>query len=224
MHASLTDLAKAAGIPRTAAYPPIQALLRRGLISAIKIGKRIRYRSLEPNRLQYILEQNRVALDEIISQLTKSITEPRGDFSVQYFQGIQGIQTAGEIFLREGGAKVWKIFEHPEHTLSQVGEAAYERFNQGRIQRKIRVQIIVSATATSLWTKQHLEKNKEELREIICISPNAYPIDASIAIGKELIYLFSVVGHPFAVLIKNPTLATTFSSIHAMVWDRYQQL
>lgn len=220
--ATLTDLAKRAGVPRTAAYPPLQSLLKKGLVSAIKIKKRIYYRSLSPQRLPYLLEQNKITLERAIDTLMQEITAPSGDFSVQYFSGAKGVQVAGEIFLNESKGKLWRTFEHPGHVLKQFGEASFDSFNKKRVAKRIFGRVIMTTDDESRWLKERLEKNKEELREVALVSPSAYPIEASVAIANDMILMFTVKGDIFATLIKNDVLARTFTSIHDMVWDRYR--
>lgn len=221
--ATLTDLAKRAGVPRTAGYPPLQALLHKGLVSAIKIKKRVYYRSLPPQRLPYILEQNKVTLERAIDTLAQEITAPHGVFSVQYFAGIKGVHMAAEIFLNESKGKLWRTFEHPENVLKQFDEASFDSFNKRRIAKGIFGRVIMNADNESRWLTERLEKNKEELREVVQVSAEAYPVEASMAIADDMILMFTAKGDIFATLIKNNLLAKTFASIHDMVWDRYKK-
>ena len=221
--ATLTDLAKRAGVPRTAGYPPLQSLLKKGLVSAIKIKKRIYYRSLPPQRLPYILEQNKIILERAINTLAQEITAPHGDFSVQYFVDAKGVQMAGEIFLNESNGKLWRTFEHPGHVLKQFGEASFDAFNKRRITKGIFGRVIMTSGDESRWLQERLEKNKEELREVVLVSPSAYPIEASMAVADDMILMFTAKGDIFATLIKNDVLARTFASVHDMVWDRYRK-
>lgn len=221
--ATLTDLAKRAGVPRTAAYPPLQSLLKKGLVSAIQIKKRIYYRSLPPQRLPYIFEQNKITLERAIDTLAQEITAPQGGFSVQYFAGAKGVQVAGEIFLNESKGKLWRTFEHPGHVLKQYGEASFDSFNKRRVAKKIFARVVMSAGEESHWLKERLEKNKEELREVVIVSPEAYPIEASMAVADDMILMFTAKGDIFATLIKNDLLAKTFASVHDMAWDRYRK-
>ena len=57
---NLTDLAKRAKLPRTAAYQPIQNLVKQGFLSITKIGKRKYYQALSPKELNYIFERKKV--------------------------------------------------------------------------------------------------------------------------------------------------------------------
>ena len=59
--ANVTQLAKAANIPRTALYQPLEKLVERGMLSVVTVGKRKHYSALDPQQLHRILEEDRLA-------------------------------------------------------------------------------------------------------------------------------------------------------------------
>ncbi len=82
--------------------------------------------------------------------------------------------------------------------------------------------MIMPSTVRSEFVKKHLAQDAAEGRQTILISPQEYPLAASIAVSEERILLYTVHGDPFALYIKNRSIAQTLKSIHDMVWDRYQ--
>ncbi|MBI2047553.1 MAG: hypothetical protein HYT27_00280 [Parcubacteria group bacterium] len=221
-NATLTELAKAANIPRTAAYPPLETLLKRGLLSSIKIGKRVHYRSLDPKQLPALLERNKTRLEEVIQNLSQRIEIPAGDVSVQYFPGLRGIEVAGDIFLNETKTKLWKTFENPLYIVEKGGVRGFDTYISRRVAKKIHARIITPANRNSGWIQKRLERQKEELVEVVMVSPEAYPIESSLAITEGMVLMLAAKAIPFAILIKNPELARTMESVHDMAWDRYR--
>ncbi|MEX0930491.1 MAG: helix-turn-helix domain-containing protein [Candidatus Paceibacterota bacterium] len=220
--ATLTELSRVAGIPRTAAYPPLKHLLDRGLLSSVKKGKRVYYRSLEPRHLTSLLERKKLQLEETVQSLSQRITVPANDVSVQYFPGVNGVKVAGEIFLSASKGKLWKTFENPLLVASKGGEQGLDRYIERRVEKGIRARVIAPSDVDSEWVDKHLEQDERELRETVLVSPAEYPIDTSIAIEEEMILMIDARAVPFAVLIQNTGLARTLSSVHDMVWDRYK--
>lgn len=220
--ATLTDIAKRVGMPRTAAYPPLQTLLKRGFLSIIPIKKRKYYQALEPKQLQFILDKNKIDLDQVISELSKSIFASPNKLAINYFSGAEGITVASDIFLNETKTKLWKTFEHPIYTMKTEGYWQVDEYVKKRVENGIRAKVIIPAIIKSDWIKEHLRYDKEELRETILVSPQIYPLEATIAVTKGIVLLIAARNNQFAVLIKNEELSDTINSIHDMVWDRYK--
>ena len=220
--ANLSELAQKAGIPRTAAYPPIQTLVKRGLLSIVQIKKRKYYQALNPKQLKSVLQRKMVDLDDIVSELSKNITVPDNKLSVSYFPGTDGIQIASDIWLENARTKLGKSFESVADTIKLHSARQLEDYVDRRVKKGIHGRMIIPANANDPFIKKRLEHDKEELRESIIVSPQIYPIEASVAVLDDMILMFTSKENPFAVLIKNKELANTMSSVHDMVWDRYK--
>lgn len=219
---SLTEIAKVSGIPRTAVYPPLQSLLKRGIFSIVLVGKRKHYRPLEPQRLRYVYEKNKILLDEAVEKLAQSITVPNTKLSVRYFPGAEGILTASQIFLDETRSNLWNIFENPAQLANLTGNTSIDKYVKQRIERNIFARDIIPANSKSEWIQEHVRHDRDEKRETIIVSPHDYPIEASVVIADDMVLMINTHGNPFTVLIKNQALATTFNSVFDMVWDRYK--
>lgn len=222
-HATLSDLAKKAEIARTAAYPPIQSLIRKGLLAIIKIKKRTHYQAVGPEHLKYILERKQVDLEDIIKSLTKNIIAGGGKLEINYYAGLEGAALASDIFLDNSPKNsTWKTFETPEFNLAEFGEAQFEDYIKRRVAKNIYGKIIIPADLMSPWIKKHLADDKKELRQTILVSPEIYPLDISIAVGGDMVQFIGARDNLFSILIKSAEVARTVSSIHDMVWDRFK--
>lgn len=221
--ASLSELAKKAGIARTAAYPPIQSLMAKGLLSAIKLKKRTHYQASKPEELTHILERNRVDLNSIIQSLSQTLSPEGGALEVNYYSGAAGMALAGEIFLKDSPKNsLWKSFETPEHNLSLFGEALFDEHTKKRLAKNIRGKCIIPADIKSDWIKKHINDDKKELRETILVSPSIYPLEVTIGVNDNMTIIYSSKKTHFCVLIKNREVAQTIGTIHDMVWDRFK--
>ncbi|MFA5188169.1 MAG: helix-turn-helix domain-containing protein [Patescibacteria group bacterium] len=219
--ANLSDLAKTAKLPRTAAYQPIQNLVSQGFLSIIKIGKRKYYQALSPKDLHYILDRKNITLDEIISDLSKNISAPEKKLDIRYYSGIEGVQIAADIWLENAKTKLGKTFENVETTMAQHGKAQMSAYINKRVQKNIKGRMVVAGNPDSPTMKEVLKKDAEELRKSIVVSPNIYPIKASFAVLDDMVMIYTTRENPFAVLIKNKEVAESLNSIHDMVWDRF---
>jgi len=220
----LSRLAKVSGLPRTAVYPPLQALLKKGFASLTLFGRRKYYEAVSPEHLKNILERRRVSLESVVSTIMspKKISMPGEKLDVQFFPGKNGVKTAGGIFLDETRSKTWYSFENLEGVTSFVGIDFEKNYVSERVKKRIRSRMILSADTTSSTIKEFLEKDREQLRETIILSPYEYPFSSSVGATKGLVLLLSVEANPFALLIRNNSLAETFISIHRNIWERYR--
>jgi sugar-specific transcriptional regulator TrmB len=219
--ANLTDLAKAAKIPRTAAYQPVQNLINQGFLSITKIGKRKYYQALSPKDLHYILDRKNITLDEIVSDLAKNISAPEKKLDIRYYSGIEGVQIASDILLENAKTKLGKSFENVDTTIIQHGKRQVSEYIKRRVAKGIKGRMIVSGSPDSAILNEVLKKDAEELRKSVMVSPDVYPIKASIAVFGDMVMIFTTRENPFAVLIKNKDVADSMNSIHDMVWDRF---
>ncbi|MBI4086975.1 hypothetical protein HY416_03275 [Candidatus Kaiserbacteria bacterium] len=222
MDGTVSDLAERAAIPRTAVYPPLKALIAKGFITALKSHrKHTRYRAIEPKYLEHIFERRRVDLKDIIGRFSQGISNDSGEMRVQYFEGRGGVETAVEIFLSEAKSKVWKTFENPAYAEYFFGSRYFEDYVDRRVAKGIRCRVVIPSREHTPWMKQIMAVAEEKLLDIRIVSPELYPIEATIAVGGDWILAVSVQQRPFAIIVKNVPLARTLKSLHDMVWDRF---
>src|SRR3989344_4909232 len=215
---TVSDLAKLSGIPRTAVYPPLNSLVAKGFLSPLKTKeKRLRYQAVEPKYLKTLFSRRLTDLDDVIEQFGSMIAAASGEVSVRYFEGRNGIITAASIFMQESKSKVWKTFEDPNLVERLVGTKQFDEYVKERVRRGIVARVILPAKEHSPWVRGLIEKSKEKLIELRLVSPHTYPINATIVVSNDWIFLECAVKKPFAILVKNESLARTIESIHDMV-------
>ncbi len=219
---SLTDLAKKASIPRTAAYRHIQNLTDKGFLSVIKVYKRKLYQAISPKQLRHLLERKIVTLDEITEDLTKIINVPEKKLAISYYSGIEGVQLASDLWFENAQTKLGKAFENVEAAILQHGKKQIAQSINNRVSKQIKGRTIISGSPDSPILRDVLKNDVDELRASIVVSPRTYPIKASFGVLDDMVIIFTTEENPFAVLIKNKDVADSMNSIHDMVWDRFK--
>jgi hypothetical protein len=221
---NITQISRAASLPRTAIYAPLKSLLAKGYIGTIMLGRRKLYQAINPERMKYILEQrhaegNRL-IDEIIN--TGIISSSKNDLGIQYFEGAQGVSVAGQIFLDETNDKSWYSFENPVGVTELVSLDFETNYIKERVKRGIHSRVIMTTDVMPTWLKEFLRRDKEQLRETIILSPNQFRFDSTIVATRGLVLMINALENPFAVLIRNRHLAATLINIHKIIWGRYK--
>jgi sugar-specific transcriptional regulator TrmB len=220
--ANLTELAKKAGIPRTAAYAPLQSLLKQGFVSAVKIKKRAYYSAVQPKELKHIMERKQADLDNMIEGLEKQISVPERELSINYYTGQSGIEMAADIFLESGRTKIAKSWETTDVNIREHRWHQLQEYISRRVKKGIKGEMIASADSENPVLKNMLARDQAELRTTIIVNSKKYPFRAAIAVFDDSVLIFTSGNDPFAILIKNKDIATTFFSMHEMFWDRYE--
>lgn len=219
--ANLTELANRAEIPRTASYEPLKDLIKKGLISIIRVGRRNYYKAINPEALTSLIKRREIDLQDVIAEISKKINISQGGLQVNYFAGIRGIETAADIFLESTKNGMGKSFEDIGGAYRLHGNHQMNDFIKRRTEKGIKGRMIVSGKIDDPITREVLKQDKESLRKTVMVSPSAYPIEASFIVLDDMILIIDQKEEPFALLIKNKRIAKTLNSIHDLIWDRF---
>ncbi len=220
---NVTQISRAAALPRTAIYAPLKTLLAKGYVSTVTLGRRKLYQAVNPKRMKYVLEQRLAEgsrlIDEIIN--TGTISSSMNGLDIQYFEGAQGVSVAGQIFLDETSDKNWYSFENPIGVTELVSVDFEANYIKERIKRGIHARMIITVDTAPPWLNELLSRDREQLRETMTLSPNRFRFDSTVVATRGLILLINALENPFAVLIRNRHLAATLINIHKIIWGQY---
>lgn len=216
---TISEIARSAKIPRTAAYIPIQSLTKKGMISTIKAGKRLNYQAVEPESLLSLYDRNKSDLKHVVSELSKSIKIPGGS-DIRYFPSERGIATACDIFLDSSKTKIWRSFDNPPYTNQTFYLQSIQNYVDKRVEKKIKAKVIVSTGTIPSWMEDFIRRDIVELRETMIISHHTFPFEASITSNGNMVIIIFGGDGPSAVIITNKDLAVTVDSIFDFLWTR----
>lgn len=221
----IRNISKYSSLPRTAVYPPLTGLIKKGLVSESVFGKRKYYSALPSENLRNVIEERKNLVEEAIKELNESrqISSDSAKLESTFYSGAQGIKSAGLIFLNETKEKHWYSFENLGKITDSVGLDFESFYIKERLKRKIYSHMILSITEESSILNKFLKQDSEQLRKTIILSPNEYPFDTTIVVTSGLILMINPNENKFALLIRNRHLADTFINIHKCIWDRYSK-
>jgi len=218
--ATLTELAREAGLVRTVMAKPLNELFDNGLISKRQEGKRVKYYPSNPQELPSLLEKKKQSLKELSRVLLQQISVPDQNMQVRWYSGITGIQLAIKEFFEKSRGD-FRQFENAD-TYEFIGVTFGSEIVELRLKTKRKNKLIVIGTREKTgWYQERLARAKDELREVLLVSGEEYPFDANIAVSDNMTIIFEYKQKPFALLIENSLVARSIATIHQMVWDRY---
>ncbi len=217
---SVLDLSKKTKINRTTIYPVLESLAKKGLISEVKIDKKVRYQAEPPERLETYVERQKVVLDEqskrlkdIIPQL-KSVQREAGERPiVKYFEGREGIISSFDEFFRnsEGNDTVYLIYPY-DLVRSLFTESEREKYRKLRIDRNIK--------SKTIYTSSEIERPSDRTGDRFRIDGNKYPISCDISIFKDRVRISTLDSSLSGIFIVSKDFADTMRSLLNLYFDQ----
>jgi HTH-type transcriptional regulator, sugar sensing transcriptional regulator len=217
---SVLDLSKKTKINRTTIYPVLDSLAKKGLISEVKIDKKIRYHAEPPERLETYVERQKVVLDEqskrlkdIIPQL-KSVQRESGERPiVKYFEGREGIISSLEEFFRsEDIGGVTHLVYPRDLLLGLFTDKEQEKYRKLRISRGIK--------SKALYTSDQVDRPSDATGDRIKIDSKKYPITCDINVYQDRVRINTLGSALSGISIISKDLADTLRSLIDLVFDK----
>lgn len=222
-NASILDLAKKTNINRTTIYFVIESLTKKGLVSEIRIGKKIHFAAEAPERLETYIERQKTILEEHSRRLKdmlpeiKAVQRELGERPVvKYFEGREGIISSLEEFYStpENGGEVF--FVYPKDHLDAIFTGnEMDRYRKLRLEKKARSKV--------LYTYTKGDKPSDATGDRIKIDTKKYPISCDIAIYKDCITI-NILGKKLSgIFIRSKDLADTLWSVFSIAFDALRE-
>lgn len=217
--ASVIDIAKKTGINRSTVYVVLEDLMKKGLVSETKSGKKIHYQAESPERLVAFVEGQRMVFEErsrrlpdIIPQI-KSVQRASGERPmVKYFEGREAALSAHLLFFnaedKEGVGYFFFNRDLIEEIFSPNEMSAVQKTRTGK---QIRAKSLYTSAKTTLPTN--------ELSERIKIDGEKYPISCDISIYEDRVQIVAMGKSISTIFIHSKDVADTLKSLFRLAFD-----
>lgn len=209
---NVLTIAKKANINRVATYEALENLIKKGLVSTFTKGKRTNYTATDPERLQYLLDQEKSALAKKEEIFGKLLPELKSIFNfaenkpkVTYYEGKEGVKTIQADFLKTPDKIARAIFFY-DILPSVFTPKEMKEYAQKRIKAGIRIKSI----AVIKDRKIDISPADENVDRGY-ISFHKFPMESDITIYHDKIALVSL-SQLFGIVIENKELAATMRS------------
>jgi sugar-specific transcriptional regulator TrmB len=213
------------GMNRTTVYKMLINLAALNLITkTMKHGITCFFAEDPENRLKSMVEERGHKLDEV----NKAILEALPSLTIQesmheanlpkirYYEGIEGIKQIYEEVLKEG--KSYYRYGDITKIYGALGDFTDEYI-------KKRNKLGITAHAIMPFYKEsgaNIEKNKRELRKVLYIPHEFFPIDGEVRIFGNKVAIMSLRREsPIGVIIESNIVAGMFQSIFMLTWKDY---
>ena len=220
---SVLDLAEKTKINRTTIYPVLESLSKKGLISEVKVDKKVRFQAEPPERLETYVERQKIVLEEhakrlkdVIPQL-KSVQRETGERPViKLYDGKEGIISSLEDFFetKDRGGEAYFLYSR-DLIDDLVPEEQRIKYRDIRIAKNIKSKTIYS------YSKGEMDKDSTADR--IRVDGNKYPFLCDIVIYEDRVKITTLLKSNTAITIKSHDFAETMRSMLKLIRDSLEK-
>lgn len=223
-------IARKAKVVRATTYVILESLMKMGLVTKYKEGKKTLFSAETPHQLLRLLEKQEEVIQEkqhdlesILPQL-QMLTKAAGDKpSVRYFEGKEGlVAMRREIVMYPRAGDTIYNFTPGDH-LNSVFPDNQDTVVSQRIGKRIFAKTLFTTTSESL-KKRWLTSDINELNERRFVSPEKFPVPAGMTIYLDRIAIGSFTGKLFGVVIESQQMVNMMRALFELAWESAETL
>ena len=211
---TMQKIAKLSGVNRATTYVAVEALMHRGLMSSVTKGKKRYFTVEDPEKIQSILEKERLELSEkektvgsVMPKLAEmfSITHGAGQKpQVRFYEGKEGLNIVREEILRRKDKNSFNIYNKSYFSNVFPEKEQLEYIKKKDVKRK--QGTVIMATDTGKY-------NVSSKGETILISEQDYNHPIDFCIFDDKVAITKLDESPLSVVIENVAIANALKSI-----------
>lgn len=157
-----TPIVRASGIPNSKAYPTLEKLMKKGLVSVVVKDNARHYQACEPSNLLELLgrkekeiAEQKEELEKIVKELAAQKNSPEAP-TARVYEGYAGIKTAFEELLDSLPADgEYCVFTLGDELKEQRAIDFFRTFHKRRIKKGIKARLIANSRDKGFILKNH---------------------------------------------------------------------
>jgi sugar-specific transcriptional regulator TrmB len=221
---TVQQIAQKAGINRATAYFIIEGLMTAGLMSSFLQGKKQFFIGADPEKLEEVLNRQKMEIDERLKGLAKILPELKSFNNknktkpvVRYYEGREGIKTmVDEIFKQ--AKDVVRMAYSVDAVDGLFTEDERLKWREARIKKDIKVKAIYTYKNGELKNLAANENRKVPFEK--------FPITCDIAVFENIVRIASLTNRLVGVVIEDEEIAKSMKALFDLAWetaDQYKQ-
>ena len=215
----VTKISRTASVSRTTTYDVLDNLSKKGLVKISGKEPKQEYVAESPEKLEIYLNDeikkrnnNLDKIKYIIPELF-SIYNTKETPKLKYYEGIEGIKIALQDTLLKDNIEILAS-GGAEDMFEAIGETYSKKYFKNRVEKNISIRGIASSDS---GTMKVIERNKEELREILIVPNDIFHFSVETNIYNDKILNISW-KEKFAVLIESKEIADAQKKVFELAW------
>lgn len=222
--APVQTIARKAKVVRATTYVVLEALMKDGLVTKYKEGKKTLFSAEPPGQLLRLIERERETLSEKQYEFEKMLPQLQilmrsaGDRpSVRYFEGLEGLLAMRqEIVMYSNPGDTIYNFTPMDHLDAVFSQSEQNYFRQ-RIAKRIQSKTIFTTRSEKL-KKELLFKPHQELSARCYVSPEIFPSTSGMTIFRDRIAIGAFTGKLAGVIIESEAMADMMLRLFNLAW------
>lgn len=211
---NLSEIAKAARIPRTSCYNIIKSLISMGLLNTFKMGTKYHYKAENPDKLLISLREQELALREIMPQLKSKYREVGGKPAIYFYESAEGIK----IILEDILAKQYSLLAVTsiDDAISVLGDD-FMNFIERRHKKHLRVKLLTHRSEKALKLKK---RDEAETRQTKFLPSTSQFKTANFIYGDRVAMIDFQSKQPLGLIIEDQNIAETQRMLFEIIWEQ----
>jgi sugar-specific transcriptional regulator TrmB len=219
-----TEIARAAKINRTTAYPILEALAKDGLVNFIGEAKIQKFTAEAPEKVLALLENKVRNAEERLEKARSLLPELLSVYSVgskpkvKYYEGLDQVKEAFEDTLNSTSDIL--AYAVGADMYDTLGEGYFKNYFKKRVEKGIRVRVIAPDDSDS---RAIVKNDAKELRESVLVPQDKFyfSIETNIYNNKILTVSWR---EQFAVIVESVEIAAAQRKMFELAWAGAKQL
>lgn len=211
---TMLKLARSANVQRTSAYRVADSLISRGLMKVELKGLKKLYAVESPENLKRSLEQKTAQLNDLLPTLMASFNKRGKDTLIKYYEGVEGVKSVYEGFLREtrSGEPYYVISSH--HEWYKVDEKWFSNFSDRRNAKGLDFKFFLLDSEHA----RRLKDREEVLGLKVKILPKNLHFTSILIITQYRVLIHNLEPPIEGLVIENQDMITMFFQIFNVMW------
>lgn len=223
--ASPMAVSKDIKMKRSTVYVMLDSLKKRGLIREVEKSKRSVYIVEDPERIRFLLEQFKLETEKHIKDLDTVIPELKATMRrtgepplIRFLEGERAVKISMEEMV--ANPKFRAEMDYGVFSL----ELIHKLFKSKGLREYIDFRIKDNSHFEIIYTTEEGVIPTKEGQEAVRVDPKAFPISCDISIFEDDVRIHVLGKTIYGILIKNPELAETLTSIFklALIGAKHQ--
>ncbi len=217
-------IARKAKVVRATTYVVLEALMKDGLVTKYKEGKKTLFSAEPPRQLMRLVEREQEyindkkdELEALLPELQVLMKSSEDRPTVRYFAGVEGLHAMRqEMVMYTGSDDTWYSFTPIDHLTAVFGieDVVYQQ----RLAKGIKSKTIFSTKSETLRKKFLLEEPIDTLTERKFVSPDYFPSQSGMTIFSDRIAIGSFTGKLGGVIIESAGMADMMRRMFELAW------
>jgi HTH-type transcriptional regulator, sugar sensing transcriptional regulator len=216
---TILKIAKSAEIKRTTVYSVMESLQKKGLVSIEFRGFKKFYVAENPEKLDSILEQRKVRLQQFLPEFAALYNLKGGESFLKYYEGIEAVKNVYESLIRDVRPhEDYLVMANQDQWLS-LDREYFKNFLARRAKLPIKVRMMFQDT--ELGRKWKAERHI--LNTKIKTLPPSTKISTNLVVTPQRVLIHQLVPPIFGIVIENRSIIRMHQEMFEIIWNSLEE-